>query len=81
MLAVLFKHPYTNSAFNYLQLADISDSQWLTRNRGEAAVVICDEEIELTDDLIQYLHYFAATTDKNIRHTLTSFSNLPIKEE
>lgn len=80
MLTILFKKPYVNSAFNYLQLADISDNQWLTRNKGERVVVLCDKEVKLTDELVQYLHYFTTTSDKNIRHTLTSFSNLPIKE-
>lgn len=81
MLTVLFKRPYTNLAFNYLQLADVGDNQWFNRNRGEKVLVLCCKELKLTDELKLYLHYFAPTSDKNIRHTLTSFSNLPIKEE
>lgn len=81
MLAVVFKAPHSNSAFNYLNLADMGDGQWFTRNRGEDVVMICDKEVKLTEELVLYLRYFSPTADKNIRHSLKSFSNLPIKEE
>jgi len=80
MLAVTLKKPYGNSVSNYLSSPDIGDNQWCARGHGEDNVVICDKEIQLTNELVQYLHYFAFTSNKNIKHSLKSFSNFPIKE-
>lgn len=80
MLILTLKTPFTNRAFSYLRVPDINDNMWKARGKDEIMVVLCDKEIILTEELKIYLNCFSQTCDKNISHTLTSFSNLPVKE-
>lgn len=69
-----------NSLYKFLSKPDIKDDQFHIRNNGEVHMFLCDADVELTNELKLYLTYFSSTVDKNISHSLKSFSNLPIKE-
>lgn len=64
----------------FLKSPDIRDNQFHTRSKGETNMFICDVDLQLSEELKIYLFYFSSTADKNISHSLKSFSNLPIKE-
>ena len=69
------------SAYSYLTNPDISNNQLLTRGRGETAGFLCDKEIKLTEELKLYLRYFGNKIGHKTFYTITSFSEIPIKEE
>lgn len=69
-----------NTLYKFLSKPDINDNQFHTRWNTEIHMFLCDIDIELTSDLKLFLSYFSSTVDKNISHSLKSFSNLPIKE-
>ena len=67
------------SAYSYLYMPDINNGLWKTRGKGETNGFLCNMEIKLTEELKTYLTYFLFGTGKNLKHTLTSFSNIPLK--
>lgn len=80
MLATTRKTPPETSAHGYLLTPDVNNRKWELRGKGEKVVILCDKEIALTEELRTYLLYFSFTSGKNCSHSLTSFSNIPIKQ-
>lgn len=80
MLILTLKRIPKTTLYGYLQQADISHNKWDTRNKGEKAVILCDKEILLTEELKLYLLYFCYSAGGKLSIYCREFSNLPMKE-